>query len=141
MHLGGGSTYRAGAALAREYIRMGAPRVILDYVFSRPQHLSHLEAGLEASKDLSVHLFTLWAPLDVVQNRERARTGRKQLGEAVSESWHEIASNRPALGEFVDNNVTTAEETARHLSTLLATGVGRLGGLPNHASDTEQGGG
>lgn len=119
-HLGDGSTYRAAATLAASYIAMGAARVIFDYVFLRPSHLAYFVGGLAASSlEQEVRMFTLWAPLEVVQKRESERSGRVPLGAAVEEAWREIAANLGVLGECLDNSTATPEETARRISTML----------------------
>jgi predicted kinase len=99
-HLGHGSTYRAAGALAGAYILMGAPLVIIDYVFARPSHVAHFRRALPV--DVPVHLFTLWAPLGVVFARERRRAGRTRLGLAVAETYLEMQQNLGALGHLVE---------------------------------------
>ncbi len=125
-HMGGGSTYRAAAALATQYLTMGAPRVIFDYVFLRPAHLGYFLHALGVSAETSVHMFTLWGPLELVQARERQRVGREPLGAAVEECWREIAANRPVLGECLDNTAGVAEDTAQLIFSSVRRGAGRL---------------
>jgi predicted kinase len=127
-HLGGGSTYRAAAALSAAYLAMGAPRVVFDYVFSRLSHLRHFLDALDHAAQTPVFMFTLWGPLDVVRSRERERAGRLPLVGAVEECWNEIAVNKAALGHFIDNSAVAAEETARTISDLIAKREGRLDG-------------
>jgi hypothetical protein len=52
-------TYRAAAALSAAYLAMGAPRVVFDYVFSRPSHLRHFLDALDVSAKTPVLMFTL----------------------------------------------------------------------------------
>jgi len=122
-HLGGGSTYRAAAALTLEYLTMGATRVVFDYCFLNRAHVDYFVGRLGAGGD-KVTLFTLWALLDVVQRRERERVGREALGQAVEECWTEIAANRSELGEFVDNGNLDARETAQRMLSLIDEHVG-----------------
>ena len=129
-HLGGGSTYRAAAALAAAYLTMGAPRIVFDYIFPRPSHLNSFLDALDVSAETPVHVFTLWAPLEVVQRRERERVGRAPLGAAVEECWGEIATNQAGLGDFLDNSAVPAEEAARTICNSVARGAARLAGRP-----------
>ncbi len=124
-HLGGGSTYRVAATLTREYLRMGATRVVFEYCFLAPRHVAYFTDRVDEHVD-DVSLFTLWAPLGVIQQRERGRILREALAEKVEECWSEIAANRAALGEFVDNADLDPEQTARRVLTLLGERKGRL---------------
>jgi hypothetical protein len=117
-YLGGGSTYRAAAALTLEYLAMGAPRVVFDYCFLAPRHVAYFVDRLGKGGD-NVRLFTLWAPLGVVQQRERGRVFREALGAKVEECWSEIASNRAGLGEFVDNGDVDPNVTAQRILNLI----------------------
>lgn len=121
-YLGRGSTYRATAALAKAYLGMGAARVVIDYVFLARENVAWFRDALDAP-EVPVYLFTLWAPLDIVQARERGRVGRSPLGDAVEECWREIAGARNELGEIVDNTVADPAELARG----IAASVERLG--------------
>ena len=100
-HLGGGATYRAAGALARAYASLGAERVIFDYVFLRAAHFRYFsEALADASR---VCVFTLWAPLETVELRARARPEPQHAGSAVADSYREMAINTAILGQIVDN--------------------------------------
>lgn len=114
-HLGGGSTYRAAAVLARTYLAMGAARVVVDYVFLRSSHVVYFQEAFDCP-GTSVYMFTLWAPLEVVQSRERERVERSPLGPAVEECWNEIQRNRSVLGEFIDNAAVEPDAVARRIS-------------------------
>jgi len=122
-HLGGGSTYRAAATLTLEYLQMGATRVVFDYCFLDSDHVTHFMRRL-GTPAAAVTLFTLWAPLDVVQRRESSRTGRMPLGAAVEECWREIDAHRSELGHFVDSEQLGPEETAERVLGMLSDGVG-----------------
>ncbi|HEY0715203.1 MAG TPA: AAA family ATPase [Polyangia bacterium] len=122
-HLGAGSTFRAAALLARAYLEMGAPRVIIDYVFLRPRHIAYLRDGLS---DVSVFLFTLWAPLETVEARERGRVGRTRLGTAVAECYREIDTNRASLGHWVSTDDVTPDDVAATVHRLAESGIGIL---------------
>lgn len=115
-HLGRGSTYRAAAALACAYLRMGAPRVIFDYCFLRPAHVAYLVENLDNTR---VEFFTLWASLPTVKAREQRRCGRSPLGAAVDECHAEIQRHLSDLGEVLDAREppeVIAEALARRLA-------------------------
>ncbi|MBV1858196.1 MAG: ATP-binding protein [Nannocystaceae bacterium] len=99
-HLGGGSTHRAAAVLACAYLEMGAPRVLFDYCFLRPAHVAYFKGKVAA--EVKLEMFTLWASLETVRVRDRARTGRSRLGVAVEECYVEIQRHLPAFGEVLD---------------------------------------
>lgn len=118
VHLGGGSTYRAGATLSHAYLEMGAPIVIFDYCFLRPRHLEHFTEQLPPA--VAARLFTLWAPLPTVQARERQREGRTPLGYAVEACYREIEEHLAGLGTIIDTNGSTAIAIADALAAQLA---------------------
>lgn len=117
--LGGGSTVRAAAVLAKAYLAMGAARVVLDYVFLRPAHVAYFRDEL-GELPTPVFMFTLWAPLAVVQSRDRERAARVPVDGAVERCWHEMASNEAALGEFLDNTAVEPAEMARRIADRIA---------------------
>jgi GrpB-like predicted nucleotidyltransferase (UPF0157 family)/predicted kinase len=119
--LGSGSTYRAGAVLADAYTGMGASRVLFDYVFLRPLHIAYFWNAL--GENVSAHLFTLWAPLEVVEERERMRAGRAPLGVAVADCHREIEANRQVLGHFLQTGDALPEVVAGEIHRLVAKGI------------------
>jgi predicted kinase len=123
--LGGGSTYRAAAALANAYLGMAAPRIVFDYVFSHPDHLAYFQKAF-ARRDVPVYLFTLWAPLEVVVARELARPGRARLGSAVQECHVEIGENLRQLGHVIENVDRDAREVAQVIHDMVRAGKGKL---------------
>jgi predicted kinase len=124
--LGGGSTYRAAAALTNAYLGMAAPRIVFDYVFSHPAHLDYYCKALGRT-DVHLYLFTLWAPLEVVVARELARPGRRRLGSAVVHECHaEIAENLKQLGHVIENVDRDARDVACTIHDLVMAGTGRL---------------
>lgn len=106
--LGGGSTYRAAATLARAYLEMGAEFVLFDYCFLRPRHLAYFTDALPG---VEVQVFTLWAELQTVQAREAQRP-RPPLGDAVEECHREMAEQLGVLGEIVDADSRSAPNVA-----------------------------
>lgn len=119
--LGGGSTYRAAAALAGAYVAMGAPRVVFDYVFLNRRHVAYFTGSLR--EGLHPQIFTLWAPLDVVAARESVRPNRARLGGAVSECHAEIAANLGDLGHVVDAQGSDPLRIAWHVHELVQSGT------------------
>ncbi len=121
-HLGPGATHRASGALAATYIAMGARRVLVDYCFLQAAHVNRLVGALDPS--VPVHVVTLWAPLAVVQERERARTGREPLGSAVEECYRDI-SGEPAFAVRVRTESLAPTEVADAVERLIDTGSAR----------------
>jgi predicted kinase len=117
-HLGGGSTFRAAAVLAKTYLAMGAARIVVDYVFLRRSHVAYFRDAF-GSPETPLHMFTLWAPLDVVQSRERRRVARSPLGDAVEECRNEIERNQAILGDFIDTTAADPHEVARMISASM----------------------
>jgi energy-coupling factor transporter ATP-binding protein EcfA2 len=125
-HLGGGSTYRAAAALATAYLSMGAPRVIFDYVLFCPGHVDYFRSSFAG--EAPIYLFTLWAPLDVVVARERARPGRVPLGDRVDEGYKELEENLERMGHVVPNVEGDVQVAAHTIHELVLAGIGRVTG-------------
>lgn len=95
-----GMTYAAGAVLADLYLTAGYDLVVFEFVFSNGGNVARFREAL--TTDVPVRLLTLWAPLDIVQARESARSDRERLGERVTECWRELHSNLEQLGTLVD---------------------------------------
>ncbi len=123
-HLGGGSTYRAAAALAATYLAMGASRIIFDYVLLAPEHVAYFRTVRKG--DARVYLFTLWAPLEVIVARERARPGRAPLGARVLEGYAELEKNLDRMGRVVSTVEDGADAVAHTIHELVAAGAGRI---------------
>lgn len=122
VHLGPGSTHRAVGALAAAYVAMGARRILVDYCFLNRTHVSRLVGVLDPS--VSVHLVTLWAPLAVIQDRERNRMGREPLGGAVEECYREIEAES-SFAVRVETDSVQPSDVADAVDRLIATGVVR----------------
>jgi hypothetical protein len=73
-----------------------------------------------------VHLLTLWAPLETVILRDRARVDRAPLGERVTACWHAMAINLPELGTVVDAR-GVVDEVVTDARRQIAAGTGRVG--------------
>lgn len=104
--LGGGATYRVAGTLAAAYLKLGARRVIFDYVFLRPAHFDYFAEGLAG---VTPRVVTLWAPLEVVLAREEKRIGPPRLGHAVSGSYREMHLNWPRMGHIVETQSLSPE--------------------------------
>jgi hypothetical protein len=100
-------------------VQLPAGRVVVDYVFMRGQHVSCFHEAF-ACPVTPVHMFTLRAPLHVVQARERERVGRSPLGQAVEDCWREIECNVALLGESIDAGTTSAAEVAATIARAVA---------------------
>jgi len=97
--LGGGSTYRAAAALSTAYLDMGARRVIFEYIFENPAHVETFKRA--AKLGVPIHLVTLWAPFSVVQARESHRRDREHLGPRVEACYRTMEMHLDQLGIIV----------------------------------------
>jgi chloramphenicol 3-O-phosphotransferase len=115
-HLGPGSTYRAGAALAAAYLTMGAPRVIFEYVFESSVQVDHFLRAMPSH--IFLKLVTLWAPFAVVAAREQKRSGRQRLGGRVEACYREMEANLTHLGTVVPTTGFSALEIANQIHTL-----------------------
>ena len=108
-----GLGYKNGATVAVNFIEAGYELVVFEYVFERPGNVDRFLRAFRARSP--VHLFTLWAPLDVILDRERTRTNREPLGDRVAECYRSIESNLGRIGERVD----TAEMRPDHIAGLI----------------------
>ncbi|WP_153771180.1 AAA family ATPase [Labrenzia sp. CE80] len=121
-YLGHGSTYRAGASLATAYLGMGAPRVIFDYVFDDVEKISRFCQWLPA--DTRVHLFTIWAPIETVIEREATRDGREPLGDRTLDTYRAVERNLRSLGCTVQNT-TSPDAAAAAICVKIAETEGK----------------
>lgn len=119
--LGGGATYRAGGVLSAAFLEMGAARVLFDYVFLRSAHFRYFREALPGTA--SVHVFTLWAPLELLTERDAARSGRARLGLKLRDTYSEMTQNLAEMGEIIDAAAPTTSELARRIHELVAGGA------------------
>lgn len=110
-----GLGYANGATLAANYIRAGYELVVFEYVFEKPANVRRFVDTYDAAAPVSV--FTLWAPLDVVVDREQTRVGRRPLGDRVEACYGSMESNLAELGQVVEN-VSPPDEVAAALDAL-----------------------
>jgi len=71
----GGLGYRNGAVVAANFIEAGYDLVVFEYVFERPSNVDYFLDSFRPP--VPVHLFTLWAPLHIVMEREQTRPDRE----------------------------------------------------------------
>jgi chloramphenicol 3-O-phosphotransferase len=121
-HLGGGATHRAGGVLSAAFLAMGATRVLFDYVFLRSAHFLYFREALPAA--LSVHVFTLWAPLEIITERDAARPSRQRLGPGARDSYAEMTQNMAEMGQIIDAASADIGQLARRIHELVASGAG-----------------
>ena len=118
-HLGGGATYRAAGALAGAYFALGAPRVIVDYVFLRAAHFRYLTEALPVGT--VVRIFTLWAPLEVAIERDQGRAGHLPASAGLRSSYLEMQQNLALMGQLIETATLPAGVTAARIHQLLLT--------------------
>ncbi len=95
-----GLGYENGATIAANYVRAGYDLVVFEYCFEERRHVQRFLDAYTAPAP--VFLFTLWAPLAVVAEREAARNGRSPLGERVAACHREMAARLGELGEVIE---------------------------------------
>ena len=122
----GGLGYVNGATVAANFVAAGYDLVVFEFVFEQPEHFDRFLMAFDAP--VPVYLFTLWAPLEVVLERERMRPGRERLGERAVACHQAIQANLPRLGQRIDTAGVSPEAIARKIYVLCDDGVGLLRG-------------
>jgi len=120
----GGLAYANGATLAANFIDAGYELVVFEYVFEHPGHVDRFRAAFPLA--VPVHLFTLWAPLPVVRDREQRRVGREPHGDRVAACHRAIAANLDRLGHRIDTAAHSPGETAELIRRRCLDGAGLL---------------
>jgi ribose 1,5-bisphosphokinase PhnN len=105
-----GLAYVGAAALTDVYLAAGFERVVVDFVFEHPRHISRFTDALVSSA--RVMAITLWAPLDVVARRHGQRGRPGQSEDSAERSWRAIAEQLDHLGVVVDASGTVEETLA-----------------------------
>lgn len=118
------TTYRAAARVAAVFIESGYDLVVVDYVFRSIDHLSEFQR--ELGLDTALFCFVLWAPLAVVQERERTRPQRKRLGKVVAETYASIQANLDSLGWLVQTERRPVHEVVAEVAAAAEAGHGRF---------------
>lgn len=118
------TTYRAAARVAAVFIESGYDLVVVDYVFRDMNHLGEFAA--ELALDVPLYCFVLWAPLAVVQERERTRLRRRRLGKVVSETYATIQANIDSLGWLVQTQDRPVTDVVNEVLAAVELGHGRF---------------
>ncbi len=118
----GGLGYINGATVAANFVDAGYDIVVFEYVFEHPAHVDRFLAAFPLPTP--VHLFTLWAPLSLVVERERTRPDRERLGERVVACYRAMEPHLGQLGHRVDNVDRSAQDVAVHIHGLCKEGRG-----------------
>jgi predicted ABC-type ATPase len=106
-----------GATVAANFIRAGYDLVVFEYCLESGAHVRRFLDAYDAAAPVS--LFTLWAPFEVIVEREQERVGRGPLGARVEACYRSIGSNLGELGQIVPN-VGAPEGVAAVLDELSA---------------------
>ena len=130
----GGLGYVNGARVAATFIEAGYDLVVFEYVFEHPSNVDRFLASFHLP--VPVHLFTLWAPLSVVMEREQARPDRDRLGQRVVSCYRSIERHMGQLGRIIDTDDWPVADVAAHIHRLCHDGVGVV--TPLHASPPRQ---
>ncbi len=115
-----GLGYVNGASVAANFVDADYDLV----VFEHPSHVERFLASFHAPAP--VHLFTLWAPLSVVVERERDRLDRERLGDRVVACYRAIETHLDHLGYRIDTVGLSPREAAAEIYRLCDEGLGAL---------------
>lgn len=118
----GGLGYKNGAAVATNFIAAGYELVVFEYVFEKPTHVARFLEFFRPK--VPVHLFTLWAPLKVITEREQARQNCTKLGNRVVECYRTISRNLDQLGHRINNTGAQPIDIAELIYYLSKKNVG-----------------
>jgi chloramphenicol 3-O-phosphotransferase len=134
----GRTTYRAAARVASVFVESGYELVVVDYVFREVDHLTEFQQELrrELRPDVPLFCFLLWAPLDVIQLRERTRRRRKRLGKLVEQSYAKIHADFDRLGWVIHTGDASVDEVTAAVTQAVERGNGRV--LPAKPHETPQ---
>jgi chloramphenicol 3-O-phosphotransferase len=102
-----------GASIVTNFVEAGYDLVVFDYVFEKSHGLDVFRSGYHGAAP--VHLFTLWADLDRVIDRERSRPGRGRLGQRVTDCYRTMEQHLGSLGCVID----TSEISPRHVADAI----------------------
>lgn len=115
----GGLGYRNGATVATNFIDAGYDLVVFEYVFESPGALEHFVAAYVG--EAPVHLFTLWAQLEVIRRRERARAGRRPLGGRLEECYRAIDEHLDEFGQVIHTDSRTVDDVVAEITVRTET--------------------
>lgn len=106
-----GLGYRNGASVAQNFVDAGYELVVFEYVFETARGIEEFRQAYRSS--VPVHFFTLWAPLEIVLEREASWTRRQQrqpLGERVEACYQKMQPNLGTLGSVVPTDELEVSE-------------------------------
>ncbi|GEM_PF-2045979 len=95
--------------------------VLFEYIFTSRSQVQTFCRCL--SPGTPVHLFTLWAPLKLVQDRESSRPNRAPLGYRLLDTYAAMERSLDQLGTLL-NNTGSLEDTLGEIEAHLAHAVG-----------------
>lgn len=113
-----------GATVAANFLDAGYERVVFEFVFEEPRFVTRFLDAYTAATP--VHLFTLWAPLEVAIAREAARPDRERLGTRVIDCHRTMAAHLDRLGIVIENVGQSVAERAARIHALCGSGAGRV---------------
>ncbi len=114
--------YKNAATVAANFLDGGYELVIVEYVFEEPRHVQRFLDW--ATADVPRHLFTLWAPLETVLERERHRPNRAPLGDRVEQCHNTMQRHLADLGYIIHNDRDTPATVVSEISSAIAEGYG-----------------
>ena len=115
-HLGGGATFKVAGALAAAYLQLGAVRVVFEYVFLRAAHFRYFGEALPAH--VTVQIFTLWAPLELLLERDYRRPESQRAGVGIADNCREMQQNLASMGRIVDVEASAPARLAARIHEL-----------------------
>ena len=130
----GGLGYVNGAVIASTFIEAGYDLVVFEYVFERPSNVDRFLASFHLP--VPVHLFTLWAPLRLVMEREQARPDHDRLGQRVVSCYRSIERHLDQLGQRIDTGDRPVADVAAHIHHLCQEDAGLV--ELHHASSSRR---
>lgn len=107
-HLARGLTYVNGGSCCQNYAKAGYEFIVFDYVFTKKSDVERFIENCGMSD--SCFLFTLFAPLQIIKQREALRPNREPLGEAVDIAYNEIIKNKTDLGTFINTEFLSPQK-------------------------------
>jgi chloramphenicol 3-O-phosphotransferase len=105
-----GLGYKNGATVTNNFIHGGYDLVVYDYIFEDQTHIPKFIRSLTV--DCDVHFFTLWAPKEIIIDREAKRLGRDRLGIRVRECYNIMEKSLEQLGFIINTSDNYPEEIA-----------------------------
>lgn len=112
-----GLGYINGATVAANFVEAGYECVVFEFVFEQPSQVDRFVSAFRLP--FPIHLFTLWAPLEMVLARERSRQNREPLGERVAACYEAMAQNLDRLGTRIEIGAMPPEAVARMIRRLV----------------------